>query len=111
MHVSTLLLKAVRDLTRRPLRSALTILGIGIGVAGLVAIVSLGQNVVAAQAASYANSSQADLDYWVWNASPGLLRALASVPNVEQGELRASLYTKWEELAVRLEHAKAERDA
>jgi len=95
MYVSGLGRKALRDLVRRPLRSLLTILGIGIGVAGLVAIVSLGENVVRAQADIYANTSQADLDYWVWNASPGLLRAVEGVANVEQAELRASFYTKW----------------
>ena len=95
MYLSGLLLKALRDLVRRPLRSALTILGIGIGVAGLVAIVSLGQNIIRAQADTYDNASQADLDYWVWNAPPGLLRAIESVQNVDQAELRLSLYTKW----------------
>lgn len=95
MYMSGLLLKALRDLRRRPLRSALTILGISIGVAGLVAIVSLGENIVQTQAATYANTSQADLDYWVWNATPGLLRALETVPNVDQAELRLSYYTKW----------------
>ena len=95
MYLSGLLLKALRDLKRRPLRSILTVLGISVGVAGLVAIVSLGQNIVQAQASTYANTSQADLDYWVWNASPGLLRAVEAVSNVERAELRASLYTKW----------------
>ncbi len=95
MYVSGLVRKALRDLVRRPLRSLLTVLGISIGVAGLVAIVSLGENVVQAQANIYANTSQADLNYWVWNASPGLLRAVETVPNVERAELRASYYTKW----------------
>ena len=95
MHVPALLRKALRDLARRPLRSSLTVLGIAVGVAGLVAIVSLGQNIARAQADTYANTSQADLQYWVWNASPGLLRALESVPNVDRAELRASLHTKW----------------
>ncbi|HOG46809.1 MAG TPA: ABC transporter permease [Anaerolineae bacterium] len=93
--MSGLVRKALRDLVRRPLRSLLTIVGIGIGVAGLVAIVSLGENVAQAQADTYANTSQADLDYWVWNAAPGLLRAVAAVPNVERVELRVSYYTKW----------------
>ena len=95
MYLSGLLRKALRDLARRPLRSVLTILGIGIGVGGLVAIVSLGQNIVRAQADAYVNTSQADLDYWVWNASPGLLRAVEALPNVQKAELRASYYTKW----------------
>lgn len=95
MFVSGLIYKSLRDLARRPLRSALTILGIAVGVAGLVAIVSLGENIVRAQADTYANTSQADLDYWVWNASPGLLRAVEMLPNVERAELRVSYYTKW----------------
>ena len=43
--------KVLRDLLNRPLRSALTILGIVVGVAGLLAIVATGQNLVRAQAA------------------------------------------------------------
>ncbi|MGQ9684394.1 MAG: ABC transporter permease [Anaerolineae bacterium] len=95
MPFPILFLKVLRDLRGRRLRSLLTVFGIAIGVAGLVAMVSLGENVVAAQAATYASTSQADLDYWVWNAAPGVLRAVEAVPNVEQAELRASYYTKW----------------
>ena len=50
--------KAYRDLTRRRLRSMLTIIGIVIGVAGIVAITSTSKNMVAAQTAAYNNNSQ-----------------------------------------------------
>ena len=41
--------KAWRDITRRRLRSLLTILAISVGVAGMVAIVSTSRNLVRAQ--------------------------------------------------------------
>jgi hypothetical protein len=43
--------KAYRDLTRRKLRSFLTVIGIIIGVAGIVAITSTSKNMTAAQVA------------------------------------------------------------
>ena len=87
--------KAYRDLTRRKLRSFLTVIGIIIGVGGLVAITSTSKNMTAAQAASYNNNSQQDMRWWVSGAPANLLAALAQVPNVEESELRATYYTKW----------------
>ena len=49
--------KAYRDLTRRRLRSMLTIIGIVIGVAGIVAITSTSKNMVAAQTAALSTSA------------------------------------------------------
>ncbi|MBC7263175.1 MAG: FtsX-like permease family protein [Chloroflexi bacterium] len=86
--------KAYRDVWVRKLRSFLTILGIAAGVAGLVAIVSTSQNIAAAQRAVYADTSQADLSYWVWDAPDALRRSLLALPNVEEVELRATLYAK-----------------
>ncbi|HET9493551.1 MAG TPA: ABC transporter permease, partial [Chloroflexia bacterium] len=87
--------KAYRDLTRRKLRSFLTVIGIVIGVGGLVAITSTSKNMTAAQAAAYNNNSQQDMRWWVSSAPRNLLAALALVPNVEEAELRATYYTKW----------------
>jgi putative ABC transport system permease protein len=87
--------KAYRDLTRRKLRSFLTVIGIVIGVGGLVAITSTSKNMTAAQAASYNNNSQQDMRWWVSGAPENLRAALALVPNVEQSELRATYFTKW----------------
>lgn len=86
--------KAYRDIWVRKLRSLLTILGIATGVAGLVAIVSTSQNIAAAQRAVYADTSQADLSYWVWDAPDTLRRSLLALPNVEEVELRTTLYAK-----------------
>ncbi len=86
--------KAYRDVTKRRVRSLLTLLGILIGVGGVVAIVSTGQNLARAQAAAYADASQSDISYWVWNAPASLPRALAEIDNVRAAELRVDLFTR-----------------
>src|SRR5436190_1422047 len=87
--------KAYRDLTRRRLRSFLTVIGIVIGVAGIVAITSTSKNMAAAQAAAYNNNSQQDMRWWVSLAPNNLLAAVDLVPNVDAADLRATYYTKW----------------
>jgi putative ABC transport system permease protein len=95
MVMSGILRKAYRDITERKVRSALTILGILIGVAGIVTIVSTSQNLTGAQAQAFNNSSQADVTLWVWDAPPNLERALEAIPNVAGAELRNTYWTKW----------------
>src|SRR4051794_524244 len=87
--------KAYRDLTRRRLRSFLTVIGIVIGVAGIFAITSTSKNMAAAQAAAYNNNSQQDMRWWGNNAPENLLAAVSLVPNVAASDLRATYYTKW----------------
>jgi len=87
--------KAYRDLTRRRLRSFLTIIGIVIGVAGLVAITSTSKNMAAAQANAYNNNSQQDMRWWLGGAPESLVAAVEQVPNVAAAELRATYYTKY----------------
>lgn len=87
--------KAYRDLTRRRLRSFLTVLGIVIGVAGLVAITSTSKNMTAAQERAYNNNSQQDMRWWLGQAPDNLLPALAQVSNVAESDLRCTFYTKW----------------
>src|SRR5438477_11353298 len=87
--------KAYRDLTRRRLRSFLTVIGIIIGVAGIVAITSTSKNMTAAQAAAYNNNSQQDMRWWVGVAPDNLLGAVYQVPNVETADMRATYFTKW----------------
>jgi putative ABC transport system permease protein len=86
--------KAYRDVTKRRVRSLLTLLGILIGVGGVVAIVSTGENLARAQQAAYANASQNDIAYWVWNAPASLPRALQEIPNVRSAELRVDFFTR-----------------
>ncbi len=86
--------KAYRDVTKRRVRSLLTLLGILIGVGGVVAIVSTGQNLARAQQAAYADASQADITFWVWNAPASLPRALSEIENMRAAELRVDFFTR-----------------
>ncbi|MCD6519655.1 MAG: ABC transporter permease, partial [Anaerolineae bacterium] len=90
-----LLIKAWRDLTRRPLRSVLTTLGVAIGVAGLVAITSTSQNLVRAQRELFASTSQAHVRLWVWDAPPGVTSFLEADPRIALAELRLTYTTRW----------------
>lgn len=87
--------KAFRDLTRRRLRSFLTVVGIIIGVAGLMSITSTSKNMTAAQASAYNNNSQQDMRWWVGISPQNVAAAVQQVPNVAAAELRATYYTKW----------------
>lgn len=87
--------KALRDLSQRRLRGFLTVLGIVIGVAGIVAIISTSQSLADAQVRAYAQASQADLTVRTSDAPDELERQLLKIPNVAQAELRATYYTKW----------------
>jgi putative ABC transport system permease protein len=90
-----LLRKIARDLLNRRIRTALTILGIAVGVAGLVAIVSTSRNVARAQEELFADISQADLTFWLWNAPPNLAPLVQADPRVAAAELRVSTTTRW----------------
>src|SRR5512144_1951569 len=92
-----LFLKAYRDLTKRRVRSLLTIGAIAIGVAGIVAIVSTAQNLASAQSQAYHDASQSDISFWVWDAPPTTARAMSELANVGAAELRVNYFTrcKW----------------
>ena len=87
--------KAWRDLRQRPLRTLLTICGIAIGVAGLVAITSTARNLERAQRELVLSTSQADLTYWVWDAPAGLVPLVEADPRVAAAELRLTYTARW----------------
>lgn len=87
--------KVLRDLSRRRIRSALTVLGIAVGVGGLVAITSTARNVVRAQRELFHAVSQADITYWVWEAPARLAVTLQAHPLVAAVELRLVHVTRW----------------
>ncbi|HLC30100.1 MAG TPA: FtsX-like permease family protein, partial [Dehalococcoidia bacterium] len=93
--MSSICRKAIRDLSRRKLRGLLTVAGIMIGVAGIVAIISTSQSLAEAQARAYSHASQADLSIRTSDAPDVLERQLLKLTNVAQVELRATYYTKW----------------
>ncbi|MEX2425538.1 MAG: FtsX-like permease family protein [Thermomicrobiaceae bacterium] len=84
----TLLIKALRDVQRRPLRTLLTVIGITLGVAGLVAINHTGHNLADAQRETYAGARQPDFTLFVSQISPTLLNLVARQDNVETVDTR-----------------------
>src|SRR5215217_6490629 len=89
-----LLLKTLRDLRHRTLRSLLTLFGIVIGVAGVVAISYTARNLAVAQEAVYADASQADIGVGVNDLSPTIRNILARLPNVATVEGRVYHFTR-----------------
>jgi putative ABC transport system permease protein len=84
----TLLFKALRDFQRRPLRTFLTIIGITLGVAGLVAINHTGHNLADAQRETYAGARQPDITMFVGQISPQLVDLVSRQENVEVVDTR-----------------------
>ncbi len=89
-----LLRKSYRDLVTRRVRSALTLIGVVVGVAGLVAIVTTTQGFARAQQATFASGERADLTLFVYNAPDSLIRVLERVPGVLAADLRTNLYAR-----------------
>src|SRR3954447_1930867 len=87
--------KALRDLRRRRLRSLLTVIGIIVGVAGIVAIITTSKNLAAAQAQAYNNNSQQDQSWAVAGAPASIVEDVRANPNVAAAERRADYFTKW----------------
>lgn len=87
--------KALKDIGRRKIRSTLTVLGIFIGVAGIVAIVSTARNLTEAQRANFSESNQEDIRWWVWNNGESLENVLEQIPNVAASQRRYSYVTNF----------------
>jgi putative ABC transport system permease protein len=93
--MSALFKKSLADVTRRKLRTALTAMGIAIGVLGLTAI-----NVASAQlkaSIDYTNqaSAQPDITFSTAPASPALAQQLAAQPNVKAAEAQTRAFGRW----------------
>lgn len=88
-----LLTKTLRDLRHRALRSALTLLAIAIGVAGVAAISTTARNLALAQAAVYASASQADVIIGARDVSPLVRNVLERLNNVAAIEGRVYDFT------------------
>ncbi|MHB8644990.1 MAG: ABC transporter permease [Thermomicrobiales bacterium] len=93
--MTVLVTKTLRDFGVRRLRSALLLLGIVIGVAGVVAIAYTARNLAGAQRAAYVSASQADLFIGVRNFPPGLTNVILESDNVTTVESRVGDYLQW----------------
>ncbi len=89
-----LLIKNMRDLQRRPLRTILTVAGVLLGVAGVVAISFTGRNLTIAQQQTYASTRQPDITGFVSNLSPTLVDLIQRRDNVSVVDTRSVQYTR-----------------
>jgi len=93
--MTVLVTKTLRDFGVRRLRSALLLVGIIIGVAGVVAIAYTARNLAGAQRAAYISASQSDLFIGVRNFPTGLENIIQENDNVKTVESRVSDYLQW----------------
>ncbi|HYI15223.1 MAG TPA: FtsX-like permease family protein [Thermomicrobiales bacterium] len=92
----TLVSKVLRDLRRRPLRNVLTLFGIVLGVAGVVAISSTARSIADAQRLTYAGSQQADLATFANGLSATTANLIERQPNVVAAETRSVTFTRFD---------------
>lgn len=84
MHV--LFRKIQRDIRRRPLRNMLTLFGVILGVAGIVAIAFTTRAIVEAQAETYDNNQQADIVGFTGDLSPTIRDLIERQDDVETAD-------------------------
>src|SRR5579871_672701 len=87
--------KAIKDVTRRKLRAALTIIGIAIGVLGLAAISTASSQLNASLSYSTNASAQPDISFTTTPASPALAGLLAQQPNVKRVQAGSLEVARW----------------
>lgn len=90
-----LIRKIVRDLLRRRLRNSLTLFGVVLGVAGVVAISTTTSEMVDAQRLTYNSSNQADLAAFTGSLSPTILNLVERRDNVAIVDSRSVTATRF----------------
>src|SRR5215470_10175857 len=93
--MNALLKKSLRDVTRRKLRTLLTVLGIAVGIAGLAAINIASGELDASFRYASDSASQPDIEFFTAPAPATLAAELAQQPNVAQVEARDFESTRW----------------
>jgi len=93
--MTVLVTKTFRDFGVRRLRSALLLIGIVIGVAGVVAIAYTARNLARAQHDAYVSASQSDLFINVRGFPTSLQNVFAEMENVQAIETRVANYLQW----------------
>ena len=88
--------KAFKDVTRRKLRTALTVLGIAVGVIGLSAINIASNQINSSLQYSIDQSAQPDISFITTptDAAP-MLQALQGQPNVKLAQAQDNLSARW----------------
>jgi putative ABC transport system permease protein len=93
--MSTLTKKAIKDVTRRKLRTLLTVLGIAVGIMGLSAITIASNQLNSSFQYSADASSQPDIQLTTSPAPASLVGELAQQPNVRRVEAGGVETTRW----------------
>jgi putative ABC transport system permease protein len=93
--MSVQLKKAFKDVTRRKLRTTLTVLGIAVGVLGLTAINVASSQLKASIAYTNDISAQPDISFVTSPSSPSLAQTLAAQPNVRAAQAETQAFGRW----------------
>jgi putative ABC transport system permease protein len=87
--------KAIRDVTRRKLRTTLTVLGIAIGVTGLTAIATASGQFTTGLNTLNDTTGQPDIQYFTAPTSAPVAEQLSSQPNVDVAATETFASTRW----------------
>src|SRR5579863_3262969 len=87
--------KAISDVTRRKLRTALTVLGIAIGVMGLTAINLAANQLGGALLYATNSSAQPDIEYFTTAVSAATVADLARQPTVKLTQTQVDEAVRW----------------
>jgi putative ABC transport system permease protein len=93
--MSALRIKAIKDVTRRKLRTALTVVGIAIGVMGLSAVGIVSSQLDATVKAANATSGLPDIAFGTMPASSATVVLLNRQPNVKLAESETDVSARW----------------
>src|SRR5215472_18627975 len=88
--------KAVKDITRRKLRTVLTVLGIAIGVMGLTAINIASTQLDDSLRYTVDASTQPDIEFFTMPSNSGLVeKSFLADPNVKLAVAQDLVSTRW----------------
>jgi len=87
--------KAIRDITRRKLRTLLVVLGIVVGVAGLTAINITSHALTAAFAFSASERAISDVSISLVSVDPSVAAQIQALPNVKVVQVQSFYGTRW----------------
>ena len=93
--MSALTKKAIRDVTRRKLRTALTVLGIAIGVTGLTAIAMASGQFTSGLDNLNDTTGQPDIQFFVAPTTAPVADVLSRQPNVDVAATETYAATRW----------------
>ncbi|HEX2282877.1 MAG TPA: FtsX-like permease family protein, partial [Thermomicrobiales bacterium] len=88
--------KVLRDIRRRPLRNALTLFGVILGVAGVVAIAFTARAMADAQVKTYDDSQRADIAGFTGDLSPTVRNLVERQPDVVAADSWTVTFTRFD---------------